>query len=268
MHHVVVHHLGIHPRLPIGTALRGYAVSHTRQFHIRLQAEVVVVAGGYHEVERTLPTLHAVLREHLHNHHLGACVAARRAEGDMLARGRLYIELVRRQVVLALAVLCARVVGAEESKGFVHRHRSEFVVHPCYLVLTGHVVFVLPRDRQARRVVVRTFHGVDIPVGLQVREVASADVGAHFLHLLVVPKGEGVVVSVAEDNRLFLAGLQVVSAEVAAYIAVGTVVVVPVLRTHLCGYKQADDTDEYGDNRTRALILNSGIHPIGQRQHA
>ena len=43
--------------------------------------------------------------------------------------------------------------------------------------------------------------------------------------------------------------------------------VVPVLRTHLCGYKQADDTDEYGDNRTRALILNSGIHPIGQRQH-
>ena len=50
----------------------------------------------------------------------------------------------------------------------------------------------------------RTTHLIDIPVGLQVGEVANAGVGAMTFHILVVPQGEGVVVAVGEDDGVAL----------------------------------------------------------------
>ena len=85
------------------------------------------------------------------------------------------------------------------------------------LHLTLLIVFVTPADGQGGRIVGRTFHLVDIPVGLQVFQVAVAGIGAHTLYLVVVPKGERVVVAVGEDDglALVLQRHQVVVAEVA-----------------------------------------------------
>ena len=76
---------------------------------------------------------------------------------------------------------------------------------------------------------------VDIPVGLQVGEVANAGVGALAFHILAVPKGEGVVVAVGEDDgvALFIERIEVVHAKVAGGGATGAVVVVPSLADHL-----------------------------------
>ena len=57
-----------------------------------------------------------------------------------------------------------------------------------------------PRDGHGGGVVGRASHLVDVPVGLQVAEVADPDVCAEAFYFLVVPKGEGVVVAVGEDD--------------------------------------------------------------------
>ena len=87
----------------------------------------------------------------------------------------------------------------------------------------------------------RTFHLVDIPVGLQVAQVAHAGVGAHAFRLLVVPQGEGVVVAVVDDDGIGQYRLQVVPADVAGHRAVRTVVIVPVLGRENARYDHADD---------------------------
>ena len=89
------------------------------------------------------------------------------------------------------------------------------------LISTSTVLQTAPSDGYGRRVVGRTAHLVDVPVGLQVREVADAGVRAHTLGILVVPEWEGVVIAIGEDDgvTLLLKSHQVVLSEVAAGIA-------------------------------------------------
>ena len=102
-------------------------------------------------------------------------------------------------------------------------------------VMSLYIFQTAPFDRYGRRVVSLTLHLVDIPVGLQITEVAHTHIGAVSFHFLVVPQWEGVVVSVSKDNRIsfFRNGVQVVLSEFAGYIASATVVVIPCLAHHL-----------------------------------
>ena len=95
----------------------------------------------------------------------------------------------------------------------------------------GDVLQTGPTDGQRRRVVGRTAHLVDIPVGLQVTQVADTGIGTHAFRFLVIPQREGVVVTVGEDHRIALGvhGVQVVLSEVTAGVASAAVVVVPRL---------------------------------------
>ena len=57
-----------------------------------------------------------------------------------------------------------------------------------------------PVDGDGWRIVCRTSHLVDVPVGLQIAEVADACIGAHAFSLLIVPEWEGVVVTICKDD--------------------------------------------------------------------
>ena len=69
-------------------------------------------------------------------------------------------------------------------------------------VLTFHVFRSVPSDGQCRRVVGRTFHLVDVPVGLEVAQVTGTCVGAEAFGFLVVPQREGIVITVGIDDRV------------------------------------------------------------------
>ena len=109
-------------------------------------------------------------------------------------------------------------------------------------VLSLHVFHTIPGDRERRRVVGRTFHLVDVPVGLQVTEVTGTCVGTETFCFLIVPQRESIVVTVGEDDRIpfFLQCHQVVLTEVTGYEATAAVVIVPRLSCHLNGNKQAE----------------------------
>ena len=47
---------------------------------------------------------------------------------------------------------------------------------------------------------------VSIPVGLQIAEITNAGIGACAFNLLVVPQGEGVVITIGKDDRTTLIG--------------------------------------------------------------
>ena len=70
------------------------------------------------------------------------------------------------------------------------------------LVLSFHVLDAVPCDRERGRIVCRTLHLVDVPVGLQVTQVTSAGVGTETFRFLVVPQREGIVITVGVDNRV------------------------------------------------------------------
>ena len=53
--------------------------------------------------------------------------------------------------------------------------------------LAFQIVGMLPTDGQRRRIVGWPLHLVDIPVGLQVFQITDARVGAHALHLMIIP---------------------------------------------------------------------------------
>ena len=80
-----------------------------------------------------------------------------------------------------------------------------------------YVVVARPADGQSGRTVGRTLHLVDIPVGIEIAQIADAGIRADALYFLVVPEREGIVVAIGEDNRV-LAGerAQIVGAKVAA----------------------------------------------------
>ena len=117
---------------------------------------------------------------------------------------------------------------AKQLLGFLRillRHLADDVLHPWVdgdvFVRTGTVLDTLPRDGNAGRVVGRTAHLVDIPVGLQVGEVADTGIGTNTLDILIVPQGEGVVVAICEDDgvALLLQRHQIVLTEIATGIA-------------------------------------------------
>lgn len=57
-----------------------------------------------------------------------------------------------------------------------------------------------PRDGHGGGIVGWAAHLVNIPIGLQIAKVADPDICAEAFYFLVVPKREGVVVAVGEDD--------------------------------------------------------------------
>ena len=75
-------------------------------------------------------------------------------------------------------------------------------------------------------------HLVGIPVGTHERKVTNANICALAFDFLQVPKREGIVVSVGEENTVFTTRFKVVMSEVACAGFAAAVVVVPVLNAH------------------------------------
>ena len=123
------------------------------------------------------------------------------------------------------------------------------------LVGAGTIFESAPIDGQCRRVVGRTLHLVDIPVGLQITEIADAGVGALSLHILVVPQWEGVVIAIGEDDwvALLFERHEIVASEVATGVASATVVVVPCLRSHLYRYEKTGNAYDGGNDSSVTL---------------
>ena len=100
-------------------------------------------------------------------------------------------------------------------------------------------------------------HLVKIPVGSGQGKVAYPDVGAVAFNLLHVPQGEGVVVPVGEQDCVRCAGIKVCLGDLAGKEAVGTVVVVPVLRPHYCRHRYADGSGKDGGSGGVDLLLQA-----------
>ena len=96
----------------------------------------------------------------------------------------------------------------------VHRHNANEIVST-HIV---HVFPTIPSDGKCRTLPSWTTHLVDIPVGGEVRQVADTRIGAVAFYILVVPKREGVVVAIGEDNRisLFVERVEIVQTKVAS----------------------------------------------------
>ena len=194
VHHVVVHLLGVHTRLSVATAYRCDLISQTGQLHVRFQAQIIVVTHGRAEVHRAFPLVRG---QHLHDHHFRARVHAFFLKENLFAGGCLDVQLVGRQIIIAFAGLRARIVRTQEIERFLNADRlSQTVIHAGDLIGTRHEILVFPADRQGLGLVVRTFHLRNIPIRLEITEVADTQVGSHFLHFLVVPQGESVVIAV------------------------------------------------------------------------
>ena len=125
-------------------------------------------------------------------------------------------------------------------------------LHLYILIGAGAVVKTWPCDRHRWRVVGWAAHLVDVPVGLQVAQVTNTRVGTYAFYLLVVPQGEGVVITVREDDRVsfILHGHEVVLTEVATGVTTGAVVVIPCLTGHLDGYNHTGYTHSSGNGGT------------------
>ena len=144
---------------------------------------------------------------------------------------------------------------------------DRFQVHYTHkVVLARDILVAVPRDGHSRRAVCRTAHLVDIPVGLQVAQVAHAYILTHTLCVLVIPQGEGVVVTIGKDNRrrALLQGVEVVLSEVTAGIAAAAVVVVPVLRSHLHGHQHARHADHRGHH---GIVKLDAAQPVDDGGH-
>ena len=207
--------------------------------------------------------------EHLHNHHLRTGITRRLAEEDRIAVCTRDIELRSRDVVIAFRSLGILVIREHELKRSRHIQRtSEFIIHAHPLILTGHEVLVFPRDRQRSRLIVRTFHLADIPIRLQVRQVADTQVGTYLLYLLVIPQGESVVITIREQYRLVLTRFQVVGTEVAAGETARTIMVIPVLRCHLSRYQQRCSSNKQRSNTLYVLVLQRMLRPVVDSHHS
>ena len=108
-----------------------------------------------------------------------------------------------------------------------------------------------------------------IPVGLQIREVTNAQVGTYSFHLLVIPQGESIVVAVGEEDSLIFARLEIVGTEIAARVSVRAVMIIPVLRSHLCRNQQTYQREEHSHRSLCPLALfgHHLVDPIDQGQY-
>ena len=121
------------------------------------------------------------------------------------------------------------------------------------------VVVLVPShgDWKWFRLVGFPFHLIDVPAGIEQRKVADAHVGAVAFHLLGVPEWEGVVVAHRKDDGVRGAGVEVGFRCRQGGIAVGTVVVIPVLAGHQAGNQPgANEGDEDRCQNLHAFVLD------------
>ena len=110
------------------------------------------------------------------------------------------------------------------------------------------VLLLVHQNGQRRALVGAATHLVDVPIGVEQAQVAHPDVGPNALHLLGVPQGEGVVVSVGEQHGVGRQGIQVILGHVHAGPAAGSAVVVPAFRRHEEGHQGGEQRQRPGPN--------------------
>ena len=133
--------------------------------------------------------------------------------------------------------------------------------------LRAHTIcFLASLHGQRCRLIGGALHLADVPVSGQIAQVHGTHVGAVTFYLLQVPQGEGVIVTVAEDDTVGSHTRQVVAAEVACCGATAAVVVVPRLAYHLQGNEDADERSnccDSGGHATVAVVGSQGFLVIG-----
>ena len=246
------------------------AIGQTLGNGVVAQIDVVILTHGDSDIDRTGPV---TLCEHLENHQVTLVKGVLARERDGHAVGNRVGS--HHHATLAHSILVdghIDGIGGDEVEILVLGTHPVFqdvlqlegIVAKLTIVLKDSLLHVgfngdilvgastilntLPGDGDGRRIVGRTAHLVDIPVGLQVREVADAGIGTYALHILIVPEREGVVIAIGIDDgvTLVLQRHQVVLTEVTTGVTTATVVVIPRLRSHLNGNQQADDGNDAG----------------------
>ena len=108
---------------------------------------------------------------------------------------------------------------------------------------------------------------VNIPVGLQVAQVANARIGSHTFHFLIVPQREGIVVAVGEENGItfILQGHEIILPEVSAGVAMTSVVIVPSLRGHLHRHQQTHRS--HNSRKHRLVHRQPLLEQVNQCRH-
>ena len=292
LHHVVVHLVGIYGAHRAEVERRdavGKAFEHEEVF----EAGVVVRAERDAHIHRALPV---GAGEHFVNHDVHAIQSALlfvglfegnlhlvgdRVAGDHHARAahRLFVHGKHEAVGGEIAALGTRhemvehvteFVGVDRRVFFLYLFENAFIFGADGVERVLAVVYVAeprPRDGQRGRVVGGAQHLVGVPVGLQVREVAHAGIRAVAFRFLIIPEGEGVVITVGKDDGLAVVGqrVQVVESEVAAGVAVGAVVVVPRLAHHLQRHENADDGSH---SDCHGLLFQQAAQPVGDSSNA
>ena len=114
-------------------------------------------------------------------------------------------------------------------------------------VMSLYVVNTVPVDRHRRRIVSRTTHLIDIPIGLQIAQVTYTYIGTEVFCFLIIPQWECIVIAISKDDRstFFLQRIQIILSEVAASITSAAVVVIPSLANHLYRNQQTCYTGNY-----------------------
>lgn len=190
VHHVVIHHIRVYPSSLGHFSLRildwHQAVSQTVELEVVLKSQVSLCTGRYREIDRALPVVmcneveyHQIVlgqvravdrpfdifhetcrifhRDHLLTHH-----------GHRIYR---HVERFARQVIQRLAIafkLIGNIVGLHELDGFSQVHRAGTLIHDVYhITCTLYVFLGWDRERHRSRLISRTAHLVDVPVGLQ-----------------------------------------------------------------------------------------------------
>ena len=98
-----------------------------------------------------------------------------------------------------------------------------------------------------RGLVAGPLHLVDVPVGAQQGGIDHADIRAEALDFLRIPEREGIVVAMRDQHAVRADGIQVVLRHLRGGVAVGAVVVVPVLLRHQGGNAEAKEGRARGD---------------------
>ena len=265
IHHVGVHAVGIDGALVQRVWIVGtdghQSVRQAFQLEVAAQADVRIVAGGHRKVDGTFPVVGA---DQVQQHHrvLGdvtvgdlptdfgnnlVCVFevhrtglhnARRINRNAQAVGGEAVDL------LGLAFDVVFVVEGV-FQHFVDRYKLAFVlllgVDVDHIARALAVLLLRDAERHRVRVVGFALHLIDVPIGVEQREVDHAHICAVAFDLLHVPEREGVVVSIGEQDGVGLQRVQVVLGKVHTGATLGAVVVVPAFGGHDHRHNQTED---------------------------
>ncbi len=111
-----------------------------------------------------------------------------------------------------------------------------------YLIAFRTQILILAHpERHSRAVVSRALHLINIPIGIQQTQVHHAHVGTNTFHLLRIPQGERVIITVGENDGVGCAAVQVVFGKIAGRVTTASVVVIIILKgqnkRHRHGYQ-------------------------------